>query len=207
MTRESEMEITLQPLNQCAQATLARVAQLHCEVMPTLLSDLGLPMVERYFQIAAADSTVIGMAALLSDGKTPVGYVIGSPRPDRLMSWLKNPFPWFLSQMAKLVFSRPATLAQLALSAVSVQGQMGNDPSVIEVSFLGVSPLARGMGLGERLMRAFLDRCRDAGYRSVVLSVEIENRAALAMHTKVGFRVIKTFREGRFRRYRMEILL
>jgi ribosomal protein S18 acetylase RimI-like enzyme len=201
------MEITLQPLNQCTSETLKLVARLHHEVMPTLLSDLGIPFVERYFQAAAVDATVIGMAALLPDGSTPAGYVIGCPRPERLMAKVKTPLPWFIRQILALLFSRPAALLQLAISAMTIQGQMGNDPTVIEVSYLGISPKARGMGLGENLMRTFLEACRQAGYRAVVLSVEIENKAALAMHTKVGFQVKKTFREGRFKRYRMEILL
>lgn len=201
------MEITIQPLHQSTPELLALVARLHHAVMPTLLSDLGIPFVERYFQAGAADSSVIGMVALLPDGRTPCGYVIGCPRPDRLMAQLRSPFLWFARQILHLLFTRPSVLLQLAVSALSIQGQMGDDPSVIEVSYLGISPEARGAGLGERLMRTFLDACRHAGYRAVALSVEIENQAAVAMHKKVGFQVKKAFREGRFSRYRMEILL
>ncbi|MCC6146270.1 MAG: GNAT family N-acetyltransferase [Anaerolineaceae bacterium] len=201
------MEITLRPLKECTPEMLADVARLHHAAMPTLLSHLGLPFVERYFQAGAADPTVISLVALLPDGRTPVGYVIGCPRPERLMGQLKTPFSWFVRQTLRLLFTRPGVLLQLAVSALSIQGQMGSDPSVIEVSYLSISPEARGAGLGERLMRAFLDICRQAEYRAVVLSVEIENQAAVAMHKKVGFRIKKTFREGRFHRHRMENLL
>jgi len=201
------MEITIQPLRQSSPELLGLVARLHHAVMPTLLSDLGIPFVERYYQAAAADPAAIGFVALLPDGRTPCGYVIGYPRPQRLMAQLRSPFLWFVRQILRLLFTHPVVLVQLVVSAFSIQGQMGDDPSVIEVSFLGISPEARGAGLGERLMRVFLDACRQAGYRAVALSVEIENQAAVAMHKKVGFQIKKTFREGRFNRYRMEILL
>lgn len=201
------MDITLIPLKQCSPETLKLIARLHLSVMPTLLSDLGLPFVEKYFQEAVGEEGAIGMAALEQDGCTPVGYVIGCPRPDLLMGKLKTPFGWFVRQVIQLLVTRPSVLVQLAISGLAIRGQMGNDPGVIEVTYLGISPRARGMGLGEKMMRTFLDACRQAGYRSVVLSVETENRAALAMHIKVGFQVKKTFREGRFERYRMEIIL
>lgn len=201
------MEITIQPLRQSNPEQLALVARLHHAAMPTLLSDLGIPFVERYFQAAAADPTVIGMVALLPDGCTPCGYVIGCPRPDRLMAQLRSPFLWFARQILRLLFTCPPVLFQLVVSAFSIQGQMRDDPSVIEVSYLSISPEARGAGLGVRLMLTFLEACRQAGYRAVALSVETENQAAVAMHKKVGFQVKKTFREGRFTRYRMDILL
>ena len=200
-------ELPFFPLSQLDPPTLEGVARLHLEAMPTLLSDLGLPFVVHYFQAAAADPSVIGFYTLLPGTNLPSGYVIGTPHPDRLMAQLRKPLPWFAGQLLRLLFSRPAVLFQLAVSAFSISGQLPNDPGVIEVSFESISPLARGQGLGVALMRHYLAACRAAGYHSCELSVETNNQVAVAMHKKVGYKVIRTFREGRFERHRMVILL
>jgi ribosomal protein S18 acetylase RimI-like enzyme len=41
----------------------------------------------------------------------------------------------------------------------------------------------------------------------VVLSVERENAPAIALYEKAGFKLVKTFSEGRYRRHRMELKL
>jgi ribosomal protein S18 acetylase RimI-like enzyme len=46
-----------------------------------------------------------------------------------------------------------------------------------------------------------------AAHRTVLLSVEKENVPAIALYEKAGFKVIKTFTEGRYQRHRMELTL
>src|SRR5215510_244284 len=78
----SFMDVELTPLAQLKEADLKRLAVLHHSVMHTLLSDLGLPIVLRYYQIARSDPSVIGICALNSYNEV-VGWVMGSPHPDR----------------------------------------------------------------------------------------------------------------------------
>jgi ribosomal protein S18 acetylase RimI-like enzyme len=61
--------------------------------------------------------------------------------------------------------------------------------------------------LGKGLLNTFIETSREAGYRSVVLSVEKDNEPAIALYQKAGFKIIKTFSEGHYERHRMELIL
>ena len=58
------MDYELVALSQLEDDQLKQLAELHHSVMHTLLADLGLPMVLRYYQIARSDNSVIGICAL-----------------------------------------------------------------------------------------------------------------------------------------------
>lgn len=67
----------------------------------------------------------------------------------------------------------------------------GEDP-VGEVYVVGVDPDAHGGGLGRALTIAGLDYLRKRGLRRVILYVEGDNAAALAVYRKLGFEVETT---------------
>ena len=54
---------------------------------------------------------------------------------------------------------------------------------------IAVVPSKRGKGLGEELMRSLLDRARQAGHRSISLSVERVNPAR-KLYERFGFREV-----------------
>ena len=72
------------------------------------------------------------------------------------------------------------------------------------MTYIGVAPEVQGSGIGRALLKAFTEASLSAGYDFVELTTETENLHALAMYEKSGFVVKRTFREGRFERYRME---
>jgi ribosomal protein S18 acetylase RimI-like enzyme len=92
----------------------------------------------------------------------------------------------------------------MAVSVLSSSSDFALQPGQIELTYIGVAPEARGQGLGKTILAAFVDAARAAGYTSVVLSVETDNLAAIALYTKFGFKITKTFTEGRYYRHRME---
>ena len=53
---------------------------------------------------------------------------------------------------------------------------------------LAVAPSARGRGLGEALMQALVAAARQEGHPALSLSVEEDNRRALGIYTRLGFR-------------------
>jgi RimJ/RimL family protein N-acetyltransferase len=52
---------------------------------------------------------------------------------------------------------------------------------------MGVAATHRRRGVGERLVKAALDRSRAAGLTRVELEVFASNRAAIALYEKLGF--------------------
>jgi ribosomal protein S18 acetylase RimI-like enzyme len=200
------MEYELLRLSQLDDDGMRRLAALHHSVMRTLLSDLGLPMVLRYYQVARSDPLVIGLCALSSSGEM-LGWALGSPHPDRLNSRLRTPLAWFLSQMLRLAFTRPLVLRQLISSVLRSFTHQDMEPGAIELTYIGVASDQRGKGWGKELLNAFIEASRLDGYRLVIISVEMENTSAVALYKKAGFRIIKTSWEGRYQRHRMELVL
>lgn len=200
------MDYRLVEFSQLTHAHINRLALLHYSVMHTLLSDLGLPFVSRYYQIAQTDPEVIGWCAVSADSEI-FGWAMGSPHPDRITSQLRSPLSWFVPQMFRITLTRPIVLWQLISSIFSASNRADIKDGMVELTYIGVAADQRGKGLGERLLLGFMERSRSLGYHSVVLSVEKENSAAISLYQKAGFKVINTFSEGRYQRHRMELTL
>jgi ribosomal protein S18 acetylase RimI-like enzyme len=200
------MDFRLIALLQLSDDEIKRLAVLHHSVMHTLLSDLGLPIVLRYYQIARADTQVIGLCAVSSTGDM-LGWAMGSPHPDRINAQLRSPLGWFVLQMVRVAITRPLVLWHVISSVLSTSNQIEIKKGAVELTYIGVSSTQRGMGVGRKLLHSFIEASRSNGYRSVILSVEIENSAAISLYEKTGFKIVNTFSEGRYQRHRMELTL
>ncbi len=200
------MNHTFVELAQLDEDGINRLAVLHHSVMQTLLSDLGLPVVSRYYQVARDDRSVVGICVVSPSGDM-LGWVLGSPHPDLINSRLRTPFTWFSFQMLRLTLTRPPVLWQLISSVLSSSKQQAMKSGEIELTYIGVASNQRNKGLGRKLLDAFIEASRMAGHRSVVLSVEMENAPAIALYEKAGFKIIQSFSEGRYKRHRMELNL
>ena len=196
------MEYTIQPLGNLDDHLLECVALLHQSVMHLLLTDMGFPMILRYYQIARIDPSVIGFCAV-SDSQEILGWVVGSPDPHALSVRMRKPPSWFYQQMFHLAVTRPLIFLQVLLSAF-YSSDRKFPPHTIELTYIGVAPNIEGKGIGRALLSAFMEASRSLGYYSIELTTETDNLHALALYEKSGFVVKRTFREGRFERYRME---
>ncbi len=193
------------PLAQLPPSGLDQLAMLHLPVMHTLLSELGLPIVRRYYEICQQDDAVVGLCAISDTGEY-LGWAVGSPHPERINAQLRSPLIWFAGQMLTLAVTHPTALGQLAQSVLTTSDANALRPGQIELTYIGVTPTARGRGLGKGLLSAYLEASHAAGYVSVALSVETDNPAAIALYTNGGFHITSSFHEGRFERHRMEIV-
>ena len=200
------MDDRLIEFSQLTDDDIQRLAALHHSVMHTLLSDLGLPVVWRYYQIAKADSEVIGLCTMSASSEI-LGWAVGSPYPDRINTQLRSPLAWFVLQMLRVTLTHPAVLWQLISSVLSVSNQAETKKGTVELTYIGVSSTQRGRGLGKKLLNAFIEASHANGYHSVVLSVEKENLPAISLYKNTGFKIVKTFSEGRYQRHRMELTL
>jgi L-amino acid N-acyltransferase YncA len=55
---------------------------------------------------------------------------------------------------------------------------------------------ARGGGIGRALYVALLEACVAAGFRSVVAGITMPNAASVALHARLGFEPVGTFRDA-----------
>ncbi len=197
------MDFRVVPIRQLNDEQIVELAELHKDVIHSLLTDLGLPFLEKYYRIACADENAIGFCAL-SENNMPVGWVVGSPKPEHLNNQLNQPVFWFIFQVLRVVTTHPLLLWQLFISARSAS--VGLERDQIELTYIGVASSARRMGLGRTLTDAFLQACKGQ-YHSAVLSVEVENMNAIQLYTTFGFQIVNTLTEGKFKRHRMELKL
>lgn len=196
------MEYTIQPFANLDNHSLERVALLHQSVMHNLLTDLGFAIILRYYQIARSDPSVIGFCAV-SPSHEILGWAVGSADPHVLNSRMQMSLSWLMKQLLCLAVTRPVVFSQVLFS-VFYASQHKLSPSTVELTYIGVAPDVQGNGIGRALLEAFTEASRSSGYCSIELSTEIDNLHALALYEKSDFIVQRTFKEGRFERYRME---
>lgn len=200
------MSHTLHPIHKIDPALIAPLAKLHEQALHGLLSEMGYPFVFRYFQLCVEDPSVIGFYALSEAGEL-IGYVTGTPKPGELNSRLTRPLIWFASQCLRLLFTRPRALWQAIVSSLMISKQMTETVDAIEVVYISVDPKARGQRLGRALMQAFHDASREAGYKRVTGSQELDNKVGIDLLHSMGYRVKYFFREGGYERQRIELIL
>lgn len=190
------------PLSALPKENLPDLATLHISIMPTLLSDLGLPLVNRYFEIAQKDESIIAFC-VLDENHSPVAYVLGSADPAALNKQLRQRLLWFVAQLLKLSLTRPTVLIQLIKTVLAPSSDNLMYIGQVELTYIGVAESVRGKGYAKRLLQAFEQAARKAGFKEIVLSVESDNLNALAVYQKFGFEIVNTFQEGAFHRHRM----
>ena len=180
---------------------IGQVALLHQRTIHSLLADLGLALVKRYYENLSRDQSAIGLCAINETGAVR-GWASGSPNPERVNRSVSRPLSWFAPRILGALIARPMLLRQLFASARAVSQPL--PAGVIELTYIGVESSVRKKGLGRALLVAFLREAGEQGYRSVALSVEAENNDALSLYTGEGFEIVKSLQEGKFERYRME---
>jgi len=197
------MPITITPLHQLEPKELDQLVILHCEVMHTLLAKLGKSIVQRYYEIAQKDTTVIGLCAISETGEIKA-WALGSVDPAALNSKLRDRLGWFAVQMFIILVTRPFAFWELVSGQMAPSDANRIQTGQIELTYIGVAAKAQKQGIGTLILNSFCLAAIDKGFSSIILSVETDNGSAIRLYESYGFQIIRTFQEGRFERYRME---
>lgn len=66
----------------------------------------------------------------------------------------------------------------------------------IHISLLGVDSTKRGKGYGDKLLEEFIKHCKTlGGYKYIIVGTAADNRSAINLYTKHGFRQFFTGKE------------
>ena len=65
-----------------------------------------------------------------------------------------------------------------------------SDPAVVYCHFIGIAPVARGRGVGERLYQRLFADALAAGCAAVHTVTSPQNRGSVAFHARLGFAVL-----------------
>ncbi|WP_024287011.1 GNAT family N-acetyltransferase [Cellulomonas sp. KRMCY2] len=109
---------------------------------------------------------------------------------------LDAPGRWYVGIDGDEPEAVPVRGAPVAASRLVAYAGLWFDGDVSQVMTIGVVPGAQRRGLGARLLQALVDRSRELGADAVLLEVRVDNDAAVALYTGLGFRVL-----GRRKRY------
>jgi RimJ/RimL family protein N-acetyltransferase len=201
-----DMSYTIYPLKELKSEQLPEMATLHLDDHG-LLTQLGYPFVLRYFEIVLNDPNVVGVIAKDDQTGKIIGYNVASPQPAVLTSQLANDKFWFIKEILKVIFTRPAAFIQLIISSLAIKNQMEDETDAIESLYLTIDENYRGQKVGRTLQRGLFDEARKAGYKRIVGSIETWNEASIKMCQSNGFVIKRTFHEGKFIRHRVEKIL
>ena len=171
------------------------IAKVHCEAFAGYMNTrLGSGYVRRFLAWFASRPDAIALAALDERGEA-FGYVVGAP-----LGYGKAMTRDLLIPAAVGVIRKPSLLVDrriLRTALGRVLDLAGRPPTIAPPPLLpsptwslvgiGVASRARGMGLGQRLTRAFEDEARRLGARAVRLSVYKENTTARHTYEKCGW--------------------
>ncbi|MCG2621529.1 mycothiol synthase [Arthrobacter sp. I2-34] len=94
--------------------------------------------------------------------------------------------PWF-DPAGFLLAVREEDGELLGFHWTKVHPGTGAHPSIGEVYVLGVTPQAQGMGLGRALTVAGIKHLQAAGQSAIMLYVDADNEAAVALYRRLGF--------------------
>jgi ribosomal protein S18 acetylase RimI-like enzyme len=75
-----------------------------------------------------------------------------------------------------------------AAGFAAIEPVAGRGDAIAQVSYVGVRPGLWGQGIGEELLLEALRRLKAAGYARVELSVYLDNRKAVALYERLGWR-------------------
>ncbi|MCU1556005.1 MAG: Mycothiol acetyltransferase, partial [Arthrobacter sp.] len=93
---------------------------------------------------------------------------------------------WFDAE-GFLLAVREADGALLGFHWTKVHPGIGAHPPMGEVYVVGVTPEAQGMGLGKALTIAGIEHLHGKGLQAIMLYVDGDNAAAVALYRKLGF--------------------
>jgi ribosomal protein S18 acetylase RimI-like enzyme len=177
------------------EAIPALVAIHRAEIGYSLNSKLGAEHLARLYRFVGEDpDSLIAMARF---GSTPVGLVIATLDPSRLMRKVMASIgPWQWLRLAARVLVTPSALIEW-LEGISLGRSASFRGEKVAACLLAIAVAGnmRGRGVGKALVHAVDDFCRRAGQIAYRLDTRIANVEAQRFYRGVGF--VNVERRGR----------
>jgi ribosomal protein S18 acetylase RimI-like enzyme len=180
-------------------ADVSAVVQVHLDsFLGFFLTFLGPAFLRELYVATLTDSS--GISFVAEDGQGICGFVAGTAQPSGFYRRLLRRRWWRFALAAVLpVLKRPSIIARL-LRAFSMPGQVTQQEKRGTLMSIAVLPEAQGRGIGQALVKAFLEEATRRCLRQVDLTTDRNNNEATnRFYQNLGFSCESTFTtsEGR----------
>jgi ribosomal-protein-alanine N-acetyltransferase len=113
--------------------------------------------------------------------------VLDASHECRLCVWSAEAYRSELARGDSIMFRAENGNGEFAGFAVGRLFELEDNHVTAELTNIGVRQLYRRQGFGKLLLKSFLDRCRIARVRSVILEVRSSNATAIRFYERFGF--------------------
>jgi ribosomal protein S18 acetylase RimI-like enzyme len=151
---------------------------------PRFLSELYLGILD--------DPT--GFAYVNIDAGRVTGFVAGTSEPPDLYSRLLHRRWWRFALSALIPALKNPLIIPRLLRAVRKPRDVLNQPETGTLMSVAVAPEAQGQGMGQVLVKAFLEEAARRGLKHIDLTTDKNNNLSVnQFYRHMGFRVFRTF--------------
>lgn len=174
---------------------LGSVVDLHLRSFPGFfLSFLGKKFLSEFYRSYVSSESSIGLIAVDESTNIVLGAVVGPLEPEGYFRRLVLR-RWWAFALASLpaVVKRPAIVFRL-FRAVHYRGDSPLGQSLALLSSIAVAPEAQGLGIGQELVKAWLQEVRCRGGQGAFLTTDAEaNEAVNCFYQRLGWKLDCTF--------------
>lgn len=196
----SEGFMEIRELTSQDKQLIEQVVTIHLETFQGFfLTFMGRGFLRQMYR-SYCDHAPSGLLAAFDEAQQPVGFLAYSAELSGLYKFMIKkrliPFAWY----AFGAFLRKPKVFMRLVRAFLKPGESKREESYVELASIGVSPDAKGTGVGSRLIDALKERVDFDKYAYITLETDAaDNDAANAFYRKNGFVLERSFAtaEGR----------
>lgn len=180
---------------------LKNIVKVHIKAFPSFfLTFLGPGFLREFYKSFLYDSQCIGFVAIDKNTEEILGAIVGPLNPKGYFKRLLKR-KWFVFCIASVVavFRKPAVMKRL-FRAVFYRGEVPVGPPRALLSSIAVSPQAQGQGVGQALMKRWVEEVEHRGGTGCFLTTDVENNESVnRFYQRLGWKIesIYTTPEGR----------
>jgi len=167
-------------------------ADLHIEGQPgTFLTSMGRTFLRALYAQMAISPLCFGYVAV--DGNEVIGVVTGTVDSGAVFKELvlKKGHKLVLPVLGAIL--RHPSLVPRIVQTLFYPAQTKLEPGECEMLYVASRADRRGQGIGHALYGAFVQGCRQKGYTSMALCVDVGNPTAVRFHERQGMHPVREF--------------
>jgi len=180
---------------------ISQIVEVHIEAFPNFfLTFLGPKFLREFYKSFLYDSAGIGFVAEDSESGQVLGVIVGPLVPDGYFKRLLKKRWWaFCIASVMAVLKRPVIIKRL-FRALFYRGEAPSGQQRALLSSVAVSPQVQGQGVGQALVKKWVEEVERCGCSGCYLTTDAHNNDKInRFYQKLGWQVESTYTtpEGR----------